>query len=366
MFHVKHRGRLLVAVLALSLLASGCAQLASPEGWAAPVADGDRIFVQLERGTISAGSFSANGAFTEEWRFPSGTDDLDFDGFYATPVVDDDHVYAVSYDGFAIALDQETGRPDWPAIVELKTNVVATPLLLGDALYIPTGDGELVVLSAADGTETARFLEPNGRIWAAPVADGGTIYVGELDARQLTAVDALSGELDWQQDAGGGLSSDLALVGDFVLTGSLDRSLRAFDQTSPGAQRWEYDTNGWITSAPLISGSVVYSATLRGEVFALDVDTGAEDWLYTEDDLEFRAKPILVDGVLVVADRDGRLRGLDPATGELRWGTDLDNAKLFADPLLFDGSILYVTKDGDLLRVSPRDGSTVVAFDREG
>ena len=82
-FHVKHL-RLSLAVIALALIVSGGVGLQSPEGWAAPTADGNRLFVQLERGTISAGSFTSAGSFSEDWRFPAETDDLNLDGFYAT------------------------------------------------------------------------------------------------------------------------------------------------------------------------------------------------------------------------------------------------------------------------------------------
>jgi outer membrane protein assembly factor BamB len=366
MFHVKHRMRMTLAVIAVALLASGCTNLASPEGWAAPVADGDRLIVQLDRGTISAGRLSSNGAFTEEWRFPNSTDDLDFKGFYATPVVVDDVVYLVSYDGKVAALDVDSGRPTWPAVIELQENVVATPLIEGTSMFIPTEKGDVVVLDIANGAETDRLLDRDGRVWAAPIERAGTIYVGKLDARTLWAVKASDDSIEWQHDSGGAISADLAFAGDFVLAGALDSTMRAFDLTAEGDERWMYETRGWIVAAPLVAGDVVYGATLRGEVFALDTVSGAEKWLYTEDDLEFRARPILVDGVLIAADRDGRVRGLDPATGDLRWQADLDNTKFFADPLLFNGEILYLTKDGDLLSLSAADGSTVVVAGREG
>lgn len=366
MFHVKHRGVLAALVTALAVLAVGCANIASPEGWAAPAVDGNTIFVQLERGTISAGSLSSSGTFTEDWRYPAETDDLDFDGFYATPVVVGDNVYVASHDGSIVALDTDTGRPSWPAVVELDSTVVATPLVDRQSMYVPTEDGELVVLDAENGNETGRLLDRDSRIWSAPIAEGSTFYIGSFDGRKLSAINVSTGTDIWTQDVGGAVSADLALSSNLVLAGSLDRSIHAFDKNASGAPTWIYDTQGWVVATPLVAGSTVYGVTLKGEVFSLDVDNGNENWLLAEDGLEFRAKPALMDGILVVADRDGRLRGLDPATGDLRWESDIDDAQLFADPVAYQGNLIYVSKDGDLFQVSPSDGSTSVAFSRGG
>jgi outer membrane protein assembly factor BamB len=366
MFHVKHRKPLIAVLAATVLLAVGCANIASPEGWAAPAVDGNTIFVQLERGTISAGTLSTSGTFSESWRYPSETDDLNFDGFYATPVVSGDAVYVASHDGSVVALSTKTGRPVWPAVVELDSTVVATPLVDRQSMYVPTEDGELVVLDAENGNEIRRLLDPGGRIWSAPVAKGSTFYVGTFDGREVSAVNVSTGISHWTSDAGGAVSADLVLTPDLVLAGSLGRSIRAFDTNAGGDPAWTYPTQGWVVSTPLVAGSTVYGATLQGEVFSLDADNGNENWLLAHEGLEFRSKPALMDGVLVLADRDGRLRGLDPATGELRWQSDIEDAKLFADPVAYQGSLIYVSKDGDLFQVSPRDGSTSVAFSRGG
>jgi outer membrane protein assembly factor BamB len=363
MFHVKHPRRVfLVAVAALALLGSGCgARIAQPEGWSAPAADGDQLLVQLERGTISAGTLSSAGTFSEAWRYPTDTDEVDFDGFYATPVVDDGTVYIASYDGKIVALDANTGQPVWPSVVELKASVVATPVLQGGRLYLATGKGEVVELDPANGNETGRLLARDGRIWSTPVVQSGVMYVGELDARQLSAVQISTGEILWKQDIDGAIAADLALVGDLVIVGSLDRAVRAFDTSGQGREPlWEYDADGWVMATPLVAGDTVYGATLRGEVFALNATSGTESWIYREEGLEFRARPVLMDGILVVADRDGRVRGLDPSTGELRWERNV-NAELFADALVYGGELLYVTKDGGLLRVAASDGTTTAA-----
>ena len=366
MFHVKHRRGLLAVLAAFALLAGGCVGLTSPEGWAAPVLEDDTLFVQLERGTISAGTLSSAGTFTEVWRYPAATDDLDFDGFYATPVVVGDTVYIASYDGNVVALDTRTGRPVWPSVIELEANVVATPVVNGLFIYVPTEEGDVVVLDRENGTETNRLLDRDGRVWSAPVVGRGNLYVGKLDARDIWAVRASDGSVEWTQDVGGAVSTDLVLAGDLILAGSLDRALHAFDTTAGGRERWSYQAGGWLVAAPLVAGDVIYGATLRGEIFALDARSGDENWLQIEGGLEFRARPILLGGVLVLADRDGRLRGLDPATGDVRWENNLSDAKLFADPLALDGSIVYLTKDGELLRVSPSDGSVVSAAGRGG
>ncbi len=366
LFHVKQCSKSLIGLAIVALITTGCFGISEPEGWSAPVQDGSTIFAQLERGTISAGTLSAAGTFTEKWQFPTSSDKDDFQGLYATPVIVNGNMFIASHNGLVTAIEVRTGRPVWSEVTDIKSSVVATPLVDGLFVYVATEDGEIVVLDAENGVEVQRLLEREGRIWSSPIARGQNLYVGKLDGRELVALDKVDGSIQWSQGVGSAVSADLAFADDLIIAGSLDGYLRAFDSRPPGAERWSYSTTGWIVAAPLVSGAVIYGATLDGQVFSLDANTGAERWVRNEDGLEIRSQPILLDGVLVIADRDGQLRGFDPATGQLRWENSLPGTKLFADPLAFNGRVLYLTKDGELISVSPNNGSVASAFDKGG
>ena len=270
LFHVKQFGKALICLAIVAFISTGCFGISEPEGWAAPIQDEGMLFAQLERGTISAGTLSSAGTFTEKWSFPNSSDQDDFKGFYATPLVVGNNIFIASYDGLVTALDVRTGRPTWPKVADIDASVVATPLVSGLFMYLATEDGEIVVLDAENGAEVQRLLERDGRIWSSPITRGQQLYIGKLDGRELVALDRLDGSIQWSQNIGSAISADLAFAGDLIIAGSLDGHMRAFDSMAPGAERWSYATTGWVVAAPLVSGAVIYGATLNGQVFSLE------------------------------------------------------------------------------------------------
>ena len=372
MFHVKHRrptSRRSVATLALlalaTLLLTGCGRLAGPEGWAAPASNGDIIFVQLDRGILSAGSLSAAGNFTQRWHFPVDDDDLDLKGIYATPIVDNGVVYIAAFDGSVIALDESNGRPIWPTPLNVGSHVVATPAIDRDHLYVATEHGEIVVVRRDIGTEANRYFDGGGRIWSQPLLLGDQLYLAEFDGRKLASIDITSGSVTWDQPLDGAVQSNLSLAGGRIIVGSLDRTLYAYDLGANPTRAWAFDADGWIIANALPAGDTIYVATLKGSVYAIDIATGRQQWQFNEPDLEFRSQPALIGGLLVVADRSGALRGLDPTTGGQRWERDLTDTDLLADPLILGSHLLYITRDGELLQVNPADGTVVRENDGE-
>jgi outer membrane protein assembly factor BamB len=368
-FHVKHRRRIAAFTFALltALLLVGCGHLAGPEGWAAPIAEGDLIFVQLERGTITAGTLSDSGDLTQRWHFPTQNDDIDLKAIYATPIVDAGVLYLAAFDGSVIAIDTNNGRPLWPATLNVGSHIVATPAFDQNHLYVATENGEIVIVRRDIGTEANRYFDGSGRIWSQPVIVGDTLYLGEFDGRKLAGINLTSGSLVWDQSLDGGVSANLSLASGRIIAGSLDRTLYAYDIARIPTKAWTFNADGWIVANPLPVGNTIYVATLGGSVYAIDSATGREIWKFhqLDSDLQFRSQPALLGGMLVVADSNGGLRGLDPLTGAPRWERDLNDTQLLADPLVHNSRLLFVTRDGQLLLVNPADGSVIRKQDGE-
>lgn len=352
------RPRSLLAIVAvLALLATACARIASPDGWAAPVADRDLVFVQADNGELVAVRL-LDGGLQEVWRFPSESDDLDFEAIYATPILENGALYLAAYDGIVIALDPTNGRPltSWPGPVDVGDTIIATPAFDGQNLLVATDGGRIVTIDASNGTIGRELLSGAGRLWSSPANDARSVYVGDFDENRITAIDRADGRERWSLRLNGGIVASLTLDGDLLFAGSVGKSLYALN-VDKGAERWRFDGDGWFAGKPLVAGDVVYAATLGGSVYAIDVALGTERWRFTSGDEEFRSQPVLAGGALVVASRDGLLIGLNPSTGDLLWEKDPEAGKFFADPLVLDSDILYVSDQGDLVRVSPRDGA---------
>ena len=376
MFHVKHRlcahsrAPLIGALALLVLLAAGCAtDLGSPDGWAAPVEADGLVLVQPERGEFVAVRLG-EGPARIAWRFPEDAalpagvdrDDLDdFEGFYATPVVDGKVVYLAAFSGHVLALDISGDGPRVAWLRQLPDPVVGTPVLDGSVLYVPTQGGELVPFDAETGAAGGAVAVSDERFWSRPAVSGAAIYAAGLD-RHVRAVDRSGGEL-WTRELDGAVAGDMVLDGETLYVGALDRRMYALDVLADGAERWRFDGDGWFWSRPLIDGDTLYASTTNGSVYALDARSGNELWQFRELDSEIRSQPALAGGVLVVAVREGVLFGLDPSTGVRQWQETLVEGQLLGDPLVLESAILYVTDRGDLISVDPRIGTATVLFE---
>lgn len=365
---------LAVATFALLLLATGCTPRRLPaNGWAAPISAGaDTVLAQDQNGYLAALRIGDGGA-SLLWRFPDSNRKKEpkLDTLYATPVVRDGVVYLAAHNGMVLALELATGRPptDWAQPVQLKENVVATPLLDGDRLLVPTESGAVRVIDTRTGAVTPGSLTKlDDRIWGSPALGNGTLYVTSLSGA-IEAVAAATGQPRWQRTLPAAIPGDPALDGDTLYAGTLGSDLRALD-TASGQDRWTFAGDSWFWARPLITSDAVYAATANGTVYAIDRTTGRERWRFTDANVkqsQFRATPVLVGGVLVVATRDGDLSGLDPATGTVRWHQQVAGEHLLADPLVLASgqpAVLYLTNKGHLLRVSPDDGAIRVAYQR--
>jgi outer membrane protein assembly factor BamB len=370
-FHVKHnstfaerrrtsgrrRALLVPALLATILLATACARIASPKGWASPVSDGDTVIAQTDAGVVTAFRISGDSAETL-WSYPQDQDDVDLTAVYATPILDANTVYIASYAGLIVALNidgDRAGRPvsAWGGPIDIGQRIVATPVLRGDQLYVATERGRVWVIDAATGRFGEQpLIELNDRIWGRPAVDPGLLYVAALDT-QLRAVDRSSGQVRWTRDVGT-VAGDLVIDDDLLLVGSFDRGLHALDLTAEGAERWVASGDAWFWARPLVAGDTIYAATVGGSVYAFNRNTGVRLWSFHQDDTEIRAAPVLVDGVLLIASTGGQLYGINPVNGVARWTAELEGDRFLADPLVLEsGIVLYTNDSGDLIRVTP-------------
>lgn len=146
--------------------------------WTSPVADNGVIFLVDE-----------NGAYA--WRLPKKIQDplplekawenlrYTRDRFYASPLVHEGIVYAVTQRGWMTALDAATGAVVWSQNVSLGGTLYPSPCLAGGRIYVSSDTGETVVL--APGREYKVLgrmaLEP---FRSNPVFDGDRVYIRGL------------------------------------------------------------------------------------------------------------------------------------------------------------------------------------------
>jgi outer membrane protein assembly factor BamB len=350
------RGAALLLGLSLLglLLLSGCGRIATPQGWAAPVAVDNTILVTLQRAKLTAIDQQTN---QQTWQFPAkDAKNIDLKAIYGTPVVGDGRVYVGGFDGTLYALDLATGDVLW----QQKTDaaIVGGAALADGTVYVGSSDNKLYAFDATSGASRWPAFETQGDIWSTPVVDQGTVYVTSMDKR-LYALDAATGQPKWAKpfEANGAMPSTPALDGDRLYVGALDNRLYALDKAT-GEVAWSFKADNWIWCEPLVANGVVYVGGLDQHVYALDAAAGEPRWPKPfSAKAPIRARPALAGGVLVVADQDGHVYGLDPATGQEHWPSIALASGVLANPLIVNNEVLLSTRNWSLLRVDAQAGS---------
>jgi len=355
MFHVKHRGFVVALLGLVTLIGTGCAAVQNPEGWAPPVAVGDQVLVQSNKGQVSLVNVT-NGQVA--WTYPD-SDSRDR-AFYATPIVDGSSVYLADYSGRITRLNVGGGTPTPAWTTDVGAQVVATPAYSGGVLYVATDDGRIILIETGAGLITSTIETADRRIWGAPAFRAGTLYFGDLDNGQTIAVDTTSGQRVWQQGIAGRSAADLVLDAELLLTGAFDQQLHALDVANDGQERWAFQGSGWFLARPVVASGVVYAATMNGYVYAIDRATGSEIWSFRADGAQFRAAPAIMGQSLIVVARDGRVFSLNRNNGNVIWDQDVTNEGNINANVLIKGTDIYlVTSRHELVRV---DASRSGAF----
>lgn len=351
----------LVAVL-LAVSLAACAQVASPKGWAGPVAvpggvlaaDQDELLlVDLESGNVSRLFPPEDGDNDEK---------IDPTALYGTPSVEGGRVYVPAYDGTLYAVEIESQTVVWR--FETDGPLIGGVTLADGTLYVGSADGKLYAVNVEDGEQQWALPFTTGdEIWSAPAVAGGVVYVTSMDGR-VYALDAATGRELWSFETGAGIASPPVVAGDRLFVGSLDSRMYALDAAS-GKEMWSFKAGNWFLTRPLVSEGMVYAGSLDHKVYALDAASGELRWSQ-ELEAPVRSSPVLAGGVLVIVDREGNIYGLAPAEGATLYGPIWLQSDVLADPLLLGDEVLLSTTDGKLLRVDPETGRRLETLNLRG
>ena len=351
--------RWLLPALALVLVASACASVSEPQGWASPkLADGV-LYVSIERGKMAALSPQD---FSVKWVFPPDTEEgkkHELEGIYGAPVIEGGDVYFGGYNGSVYAVSAADGQLLW----EFKTDgpIIGGLALADGSLFVASDDGKLYGLDPAKGSLKLGPLAAGDSVWTAPLIAGSTLYLAANNGK-LFALDVSTLRPVWDApfEADAGLITDPVLAAeDTILVGGIDQRLYAVDAKT-GQQKWSFKADNWFWARPLVDKNTVYATNLDHNVYALDLATGKPAWPQPfSTAATVRSSPLLAGDVLIVVDHDGNVYGVDPATGASKWaGPTLIGKTVTADPLLLEKEVLVLVEGGDIYRIDPSGGGS--------
>jgi len=329
--------------------------------------------------------------FRKIWRYTDGPL-LEF-----PPVVAGGRLFFVDNNGYAIALDADTGRELWrrrigrlnassPAYYKKRLYIVnlvpghvvkmhartgkvlwkrplpgraeSSPVVVGRSLYFGCECGELYSLSTRNGNvRWATGL--GGPVKSAPAYYGGTLYVGDYGG-YMNAVDADSGELKWQSDSlgqgfgtSGAFYSTPAVAFGRVYAGNNDSRVYSFDRRD-GTIAWTYSTGGYVYSGPAVANTkhtkpTVFIGSFDGNVYALDARSGEPRWTRSAGGQVIGSLTAIGDIVYVAEFTDTSTTGFSMRSGKVKFRYPRGTYT----PLVSDGHRVYLVGYSSITALEP-------------
>jgi outer membrane protein assembly factor BamB len=283
------------------------------------VVAGDTVYVSIGYGVLAALDAGTGAARWSQQLDGSGS---------GTPAVSGDLVYVTSGDNTGWAINRSDGTVAWQIGASDDTNNILgapAPALTDDLAIFAFGSGEVQAvfrrggLSRWDasilGKRPGRALSNVSDVTAAPVVDGGRVYVGNQSGR-IAALDAASGARIWS--AREGAVGPVWPVGDSVFALSDLNELLRLD-AADGSRIWGVALPNFVERKPKKQSRVVA-----------------------------HHGPILAGGRIIVASGDGALRSFDPASGALAGLVEIPGGATSA-PVVAGRTLYVVTARGQLL-----------------
>lgn len=229
---------------------------------------------QLFVGGLDGVFYSINGADGSiNWKFDTGSEII------AEPTLNNEHVFFMNGANQLFALNMSTGKQIW-VYNRQDTNSMITvrggskPVIDKGVIYVGFSDGSLVALNANTGTPQWEVqLNKNTRfkdIDASPTFSGDHLYINSYDDH-LYCLNKSNGTVLWKIKAGG-ISSPLIIGDRLVYSTSEGRIIAAHKEN--GQIYWTYkDVRGIATDLVGYKGLVVFGES-QGKLKALDLLSG--------------------------------------------------------------------------------------------
>jgi outer membrane protein assembly factor BamB len=266
--------------------------------------------------------------------------------------------------GHIVKLDAKTGKVIWKR--NLPGRAESSPLIIDRTVYFGVENGELFAMSTGKGQ--VRWSTPlGGAIKAAPAYKDGKLFVGDYGGH-MNAVDAKTGELVWQSGSlgpgfggSGAFYSTPAVAYGRVYAGNNDARVYSYD-TSNGELAWSYSTGGYAYSGPAVANTrhsppTVFIGSFDGNVYALDAKDGSVRWSRSAGGQVIGSLSAIGDIVYVAEFTNKTTSGFMMRSGKRVFRYP----KGTYTPVISDGRRIYLTGYSSITALQPHRGVAAVA-----
>jgi outer membrane protein assembly factor BamB len=283
----------------------------------------------------------------------------------SSPAYYNHRLYIVNLEpGHLLKLDAKTGRTIWKR--DLPGRAESSPVVIDRTVYFGCENGELFAVSAGKGQ--VRWSTPlGGPIKAAPAYHGGRLYVGDYGGH-MNAVDAKTGKLVWQSGSlgpgyggSGAFYSTPAVAYGRVYAGNNDARVYSYD-ISDGTLAWSYSTGGYAYSGPAVANTrhsppTVFIGSFDGNVYALNAKDGGVRWSRSAGGQVVGSLSAIGDIVYVAEFTNKTTSGFMMRSGKRVFRYP----KGTYTPVISDGRRIYLTGYSSITALQPHRAAVAVA-----
>ncbi|MFB9861523.1 PQQ-binding-like beta-propeller repeat protein [Salinicoccus siamensis] len=263
-----------------------------------------------------------------------------------------------------MALDADTGKLVWRH--GTKGEVMPTPAIYKNHLYITTGDRTLYKLTLDEGALIHKEDIGSTVSMSSPNIHGDMLYVGGSGPLPYTfsAYDLKKDEMAWQtefpdvvmglDDVPPAVSNGLVITTGLVSNkdGELEHEIYALD-TSTGEIAWQdnWGAGQFVknnkSGAPIIhEGTVFVASPITKTYYAYDLNSGEQLWAH--EDAAAKAPPVAKDGIVYFSNVEGEIVGLDVTRGIPVRRMALEGVLAPAGPVIANDTLFIGSQDGNI------------------
>jgi len=371
------RGGRLLVLLALATLAAGCSWFS----WLPFVGDGKKDDAKAQLKPAKLERFDAEVRIRRSWRRGVGSG-LGKKYLKLPPALLADRIIAADAYGIVQAHDRFSGKRLW------RTRIDPDPRGLFNAINVMkrrdesfvmggvgagagmvlmgTARGEVIALSAADGSELWRSAV-GAEVLAPPAVSRDAVLVQTIDGR-LQALEQDTGKLRWSYDNQVPVltlrGTSTPVVDQEVVYAGFANGVLVALRAGNGEPIWdqrimlpegrsELDRMVDIDGAPLLSGPIVYAAAYQGRVKALRRNDGQPLW---EHEISSYLDMAEGYGQLYVVDEVDTIHAIDQRSADVVWTNDRLRRRKLTAPIAFSNYLAVGDADGYLHILAQSDG----------
>ncbi len=329
-----------------------------------PVVSGGRIFTLDSDSTVSAFALDGSLIWNRDLTPPDEGSDEGLGGGLA---VSGETLFVTSGFGRLVALSAANGDIRWEQ--QFQASVTGPATIVDGTAFLSTRNGLGWAVDASEGRllwEVVGISSNSGLVGGPAPVLAGELIVFPFASGQMIAAERDTGTPRWLASVAGqrservfarvnDMTGDPVVVGETLIAGTHSGRTSAFD-IETGAIRWTAEEGAM--SQAWVAGGSVFLLSDENFLVRMELDTGETVWRvelpFFERERQTRRKtifahfgPVLAGGRLVVLSDDGFIRSFDPASGALVSSQELP-AGAARNPVVADGVLYVITENGRL------------------